>query len=80
MWDALGEPNHPARSTRIAGARELMRRLLSAGNWLTRNDCISKMTLWDGDLRTDVAVPLLELLSAEERAKVEEWWAEADEP
>lgn len=80
MWDALGEPDHPARSTRIAGARELMRRLLSAGNWLTRNDCIWKMMLWDGDLRTDVAVPLLELLSAEERAKVEEWWAEADEP
>jgi hypothetical protein len=80
MWDALGEPEHPCRSTRVAGARELMRRLLCSGDWLTRRACISKMGLWDGDLRTEVAEPLLELLSPEERAAVEESWAEDDEP
>jgi hypothetical protein len=80
MWDALGEPDHPCRSTRVAGARELMRRLLGSGDWLTRRECVFKMGLWDGDLRTEVAEPLLELLSFEERTSVEESWAENDEP
>jgi hypothetical protein len=78
MWDALGEADHPCRSTRVEGARLLMRRLLLS-TASVRGECIDKMPLWSGDLRAEVAVPLLELLSADERSRLEAEWAESDE-
>lgn len=78
MWDALGEADHPCRSTRVEGARLLMRRLLLSTESI-RRECIAKMQLWSGDLRSEVAQPLLELLTADERSRLEAEWAESDE-